>query len=127
MAKDASPTGDGGGHVNPVESEHGFTNAIVRAFLNSNLSLILIILSAAIGITVALTLYTGYVAMQEWSVYRPDDSERLISYAGERGELAMGTCDVSIPRDHSIGELEAPVIYRLEIRERPERHAPRFR
>ena len=32
-------------------SKHGFTNAIVRAFLESNLSLILIVLAAALGVT----------------------------------------------------------------------------
>ncbi len=34
-----------------VDSKHGFTNAIVRAFLESNLSLILILLGAALGLT----------------------------------------------------------------------------
>ena len=34
-----------------VDSKHGFTNAIVRAFLESNLSLILILLAAALGMT----------------------------------------------------------------------------
>jgi len=34
-----------------VDPHHGFTNAIVRAFLESNLSLILIVLAAALGMT----------------------------------------------------------------------------
>ncbi len=34
-----------------VDSKHGFTNAIVRAFLESNLSLVLILLAAALGMT----------------------------------------------------------------------------
>ncbi|MBN2560277.1 MAG: efflux RND transporter permease subunit [Phycisphaerae bacterium] len=34
-----------------AEPKHGFTNAIVRAFLESNLSLILILLAAALGVT----------------------------------------------------------------------------
>ncbi len=33
-----------------AEPHHGFTNAVVRAFLHSNLSLILVILSAALGL-----------------------------------------------------------------------------
>ncbi|MEZ5775364.1 MAG: alpha/beta hydrolase [Hyphomicrobiaceae bacterium] len=43
-------------------------------------------------------------------------------YGGERGELVYGTAEVSIPRDHREGELEAPSIWRLEFREDPERH-----
>ncbi len=50
-----SMAGDGTDQSNGVETlpqaHHGFTNAIVRAFLHSNLSLILIILAAAVGIT----------------------------------------------------------------------------
>jgi esterase/lipase superfamily enzyme len=38
------------------------------------------------------------------------------------GSLAYGTCDVSIPRDHRLGELEAPSIWRLEFREDPAKH-----
>jgi esterase/lipase superfamily enzyme len=37
-------------------------------------------------------------------------------------ELAYGYCDVSIPRDHRMGELEAPTIWRLQFRDDPEKH-----
>jgi esterase/lipase superfamily enzyme len=40
----------------------------------------------------------------------------------ERSDLAYGTCDVSIPRDHRPGELESPSIWRLEFREDPAKH-----
>lgn len=46
-------------------------------------------------------------------------------FGGERsqgGALQYGTCEVSIPRDHRMGELEAPSIWRLEFREDPEKH-----
>jgi esterase/lipase superfamily enzyme len=36
--------------------------------------------------------------------------------------LSLGTCEVSIPRDHQRGELEAPSIWKLEFREDPEKH-----
>jgi esterase/lipase superfamily enzyme len=36
--------------------------------------------------------------------------------------LSYGTCLVSVPRDHRMGDLEGPSIWRLEIREDPERH-----
>jgi esterase/lipase superfamily enzyme len=38
------------------------------------------------------------------------------------GNLLLGTCEVSIPRDHRMGELEEPSIWRLEFREDPEKH-----
>lgn len=38
------------------------------------------------------------------------------------GGLSFGTCDVSIPRDHKMGELESPSILRLELSEDPEKH-----
>ncbi|MBN1343199.1 MAG: efflux RND transporter permease subunit [Phycisphaerae bacterium] len=45
----SSSPGHGG-----IEAHHGFTNAVVRTFLQSNLSLVLVILSAAVGITALL-------------------------------------------------------------------------
>lgn len=39
----------------PERHEHGFTNAIVSTFLNSNLAVILVILSAALGLSSLLT------------------------------------------------------------------------
>ena len=38
------------------------------------------------------------------------------------GELAFGVANVSIPRLHTMGELEGPTILRLEFRKDPERH-----
>ena len=43
-------------------------------------------------------------------------------FGGDRSNLTYGTCDVSIPRDHRMGELEAPSIWRLEFRENPAKH-----
>lgn len=39
-----------------------------------------------------------------------------------RSTLTYGTCDVSIPRDHRMGELESPSIWRLEFGEDPSKH-----
>lgn len=36
--------------------------------------------------------------------------------------LAYGICEVSIPRDHRMGQLESPSIWRFEIQESPTRH-----
>lgn len=43
-------------------------------------------------------------------------------YGGDRGTLVLGEAEVSIPRDHRLGELEAPSIWKLEFTEDPERH-----
>jgi len=39
-----------------------------------------------------------------------------------RANLAYGTSDVSIPRDHRMGWLESPSLWRLELREDPTKH-----
>ncbi|MCC7419886.1 MAG: alpha/beta fold hydrolase [Planctomycetaceae bacterium] len=43
-------------------------------------------------------------------------------YSSARGPLQFGVCDVSIPRVHQTGELEAPSIWKLEFRENPKKH-----
>ena len=46
-------------------------------------------------------------------------------YGGDRGDgdkLELGTCEVSIPKDHRLGSLEAPSILKLEFSEDPKKH-----
>lgn len=46
-------------------------------------------------------------------------------YSGERGaedRLSYGTCEVSIPRDHRMGELEGPTVLKLEFSYDPAKH-----
>lgn len=43
-------------------------------------------------------------------------------YGTEPGDLTYGNCYVSIPRTHSIGDLESPSIWRWEFLENPEKH-----
>ncbi len=43
-------------------------------------------------------------------------------YSGDRGTLVLGTAEVSIPKAHQAGELEAPSIWRLEFSENPASH-----
>lgn len=38
------------------------------------------------------------------------------------GPLSYGSCDISIPRDHRMGQLESPSLWRLEFREDPAKH-----
>jgi len=44
-------------------------------------------------------------------------------YGSERAsKLSMGVCDVSIPREHRMGELESPSVWRFEFRQDPTQH-----
>jgi esterase/lipase superfamily enzyme len=56
--------------------------------------------------------------------YATDRSFDFVPPSGRRsdGRLILGTCDVSIPRDHRLGQLEHPSIWKLEFRDDPEKH-----
>jgi esterase/lipase superfamily enzyme len=43
-------------------------------------------------------------------------------YGVDRADISYGTCKVSIPREHHMGKLETPSIWRLEFREDPVKH-----
>lgn len=43
-------------------------------------------------------------------------------YGNERGEFQLGICEVSIPPDHKMGELESPKWWKLEFSENPNKH-----
>jgi esterase/lipase superfamily enzyme len=43
-------------------------------------------------------------------------------FGADRGALTLGTADVSIPRDHRMGALESPSLWRLEFRPDPAKH-----
>ncbi len=51
-----------------------------------------------------------------------NDSKGRLTYGSRQSELTLGLCEVSIPRDHRLGEIERPSILRLEFRENPEKH-----
>lgn len=53
---------------------------------------------------------------------KPDDARTDIAYNNERGEFELGTCEVSIPKTHELGELESPSIFRFEITEDSTKH-----
>ena len=53
---------------------------------------------------------------------RTGDSTPRRFYGGDRGELRYGMCRVSIPREHRMGALESPSIWRLEFRQNPDKH-----
>lgn len=43
-------------------------------------------------------------------------------FGSQRGEIKYGTTQVSIPRDHRMGEIESRSIWKLEFRDDPEKH-----
>lgn len=45
-----------------------------------------------------------------------------LAFGVERGEMSYGSCDVSIPRDHRMGELETASVWRLEFQNDPSKH-----
>ena len=49
-------------------------------------------------------------------------TKTILSYSPNRGELQVGFCEVSIPKSHRMGKLEAPSIFRLEFTEDPNKH-----
>jgi esterase/lipase superfamily enzyme len=44
------------------------------------------------------------------------------AYGDQRGTLALGSCEISIPKRHAVGELESPSMLRLEFSEDPMKH-----
>jgi esterase/lipase superfamily enzyme/outer membrane protein OmpA-like peptidoglycan-associated protein len=57
---------------------------------------------------------------------QPTHLQKVHNYYGPDrsvvGSLSFGFLDVSIPRDHQMGQIERPAIWRLEFREDPEKH-----
>lgn len=43
-------------------------------------------------------------------------------YGTGRSNMTYGMCEVSIPRDHRMGHLESPSIFKLEFKEDPDKH-----
>jgi esterase/lipase superfamily enzyme len=48
--------------------------------------------------------------------------EAGVTYGVQRGALQYGTCDITIPKNHQVGELESPSILRLEFAPDEKKH-----
>jgi esterase/lipase superfamily enzyme len=46
----------------------------------------------------------------------------IVEFGSSRSSISYGWCDVSIPREHQMGQLEAPSVWRFEFREDPKSH-----
>ena len=53
---------------------------------------------------------------------KPRQTHLARTYGNERGTLEVGTCEVSIPEEHKMGEVERPSIFRFEFNEDPTLH-----
>jgi esterase/lipase superfamily enzyme len=63
----------------------------------------------------------GLTVMYQLQPAPPDRPiERM--YGNDRGELELGTCEVSVPKEHETGALESPSVLRLEFRQDTKRH-----
>lgn len=43
-------------------------------------------------------------------------------YGAEQGDVRYGACRVTIPKDHKLGALESPTIFRFEFEQDPQKH-----
>ena len=75
----------------------------------------------ATGLLAGLTIYARFQAPLPGDMAKTSPAAS-VSYGPERGKLELGTCEVSIPKLHEVGELESPSVLRLEFREDPDRH-----
>ena len=80
------------------------------------------------GLVVCGVLVSSGLGYQAFSgtltAVRQADKEGLV-YTSDRslgGQVQLGICEVTIPKTHKTGELEAPSILRLEIKEDPNKH-----
>jgi esterase/lipase superfamily enzyme len=75
----------------------------------------------ATGVLAGLTIYARFQAPISDDLAKTSPAAS-VAYGPERGKLELGTCEVSIPKLHEVGELESPSVLRLEFREDPKRH-----
>ena len=74
---------------------------------------------ATTGLAVLATAALGTAMVSIPRNTKPAEAKTDLAYGNDRGELALGTCEVSIPKDHEVGELESPSIFKLEFNEDP--------
>jgi len=77
-----------------------------------------------LGVFISLlaTIGLGVCMFQIPRNTKPEEADTSLAYGNGRGVLEMGVCEVSIPKEHEVGELESPSILRLEFNEDPEKH-----
>jgi esterase/lipase superfamily enzyme len=88
--------------------------------------LVLLKISALrVGFAIVTLLATGITSIQYFVTAKNQEiaQERTgVHYGPGRGELEVGTCEISIPKDHRLGVMESPSIFSLEFREDATKH-----
>jgi esterase/lipase superfamily enzyme len=83
------------------------------------------IVKAIAGLSLLATAVLGVMAGYAAFGGRPSagaEKTSILAYGDKRGALELGSCEVSIPKRHEIGELESPSILRLDYCEDPAKH-----
>jgi esterase/lipase superfamily enzyme len=78
-----------------------------------------------VGCGVVASLALGYQAASgTMTVVRRSDHSgpRYTSDRSPGGQVQLGLCEVTIPKSHQVGELEAPSILRLEVKDNADKH-----
>ena len=102
-----------------VDEKRFEINKESQAYLN--FSLTLKIAAKARGMSSRFTVVRVFYATDR----KQESDAQSVRYTGsrsDRGTLAYGSCEVSIPETHSFAELERPSIWRFEFRVDPEKH-----
>jgi esterase/lipase superfamily enzyme len=73
------------------------------------------------GLSSAFTVVRVFYATDR-AVVAEGFSLRYLGTKTEKGGLAYGSCEVSIPETHTIAEIERPSIWRMEFHADPEKH-----
>jgi esterase/lipase superfamily enzyme len=69
-------------------------------------------------VTVALGVTTTVIRVQSEGL----DPCIEVGYGNERGELQLGSCQVSVPKYHEVGTVERPSIFKFEFKQDPRKH-----
>jgi esterase/lipase superfamily enzyme len=93
----------------------GFIAILWRHWLSATLCVCSVLTVAVVGYSAtSVTLERARLAQKEGLRYTTERSPS--------GELHVGTCEVTIPKTHDLGQLEAPSVLRLEVREDEAKH-----
>jgi esterase/lipase superfamily enzyme len=101
-----------------------FTAAVFVAFRRLRWRFLQTAYVGSMTATVFLAAVAGYAAVtgrlpgQASPLAKSTDT----AYGDRRGTLALGSCEISIPKHHEVGELESPSMLRLEFTEDPMKH-----
>lgn len=122
----------------PVGSGKVEWSLYVPAFIGAVITVLLVVLTfklnrKVIVAVLAMLSFAGTASLGQQLLVRMQQVERAANHLDrtygenrheQRGNpvLELGVCEVSIPPDHRVGQVETPSILRLEFRENPTKH-----